>query len=1004
MDTQLLDQLARDLQGTLHHSDTMRILYATDASAYQEMPLAVAIPKSEDDIIRLVQFAREHGTSLIPRAAGTSLAGQVVGSGIVVDISQTFTQILEINANERWVRVQPGVIRDDLNHYLKEHGLFFAPETSTANRAMVGGMVGNNSCGLHSPVYGTTREHTLELRAILSDGSVTTFKPLTAEEFEKKCSGKTAVSDLETTIYRTLRDRLSDPTVQEEITSQFPKPEIPRRRNMGYAVDKLLTSEVFGGDEPFNFCRLLCGSEGSLAFITELKLNCEPLPPPVTGLACPHFHTLDDSLRANVIAMRHGARASELMDHHIIERTRANVMYRPDAYWIEGGPEAVLMIEFTGHTREEVDADIDAMYADMQAHGYGYHFPVLYNDDTKTAWNVRRAGLGLLGNIPGDAKAQPVIEDTAVAVADLPDYIAEFNQILARYNMSCVHYAHAGDGELHLRPLLNLKTAKGNEQFRIIAQEIAQLVKKYQGSLSGEHGDGRLRAEFLPLMIGEKNYALVKEIKATWDPQHIFNPGKIVDAPPMNEQLRYMPGHPTPQIDTIFDFELNQGILRAAEQCNGSGDCRKTHLSGGTMCPSYMATRNEKDTTRARANILRHFLTNSDKANRFDHGEIKDVMDLCLSCKGCKAECPSNVDVGKMKAEFLQHYYEANGIPFRTRIIAYFTKLTALAALTPRLYNWAVTNRVVSKLIKQFTGFAPGRSMPRLHTTTLRKWYQKHHQPLLMQTNGFSGAAPTTPTGDEYTELPAVQAKGWGKVYFFCDEFTNYNDTEVGITAIRLLEKLGYTVEIPKHVESGRTFLSKGLLKQARAIAQKNIALLKDIVSEETPIVGVEPSAILTLRDEYIDLTRNEEQQQAHRIANCTFTIEEFIAREIDRGNITAEQFTQEKRVIKLHGHCHQKALSSLVPTKKMLSLPTHYEMHLIPSGCCGMAGSFGYEKEHFDLSMQVGELVLFPAVRQQPEDVIIAAPGTSCRHQIKDGTGRIAKHPVEVLYEALCD
>ena len=1002
METQLLDQLAATLDGPLHYNDTMRILYATDASAYQEMPLAVAIPRSEEDIVRLIQFAHQHRTSLIPRAAGTSLAGQVVGNGIVVDISQTFTQILEVNANEQWVRVQPGVIRDDLNQHLKEYGLFFAPETSTANRAMAGGMVGNNSCGLHSPLYGTTREHTLEIRAVLSDGSLTTFKALTPDEFDQKCRGETAVSDLEAALYRTLRDRLSNPAVQEEIVRQFPKAEIPRRRNMGYAVDRLLASEVFGGDEPFNFCQLLCGSEGSLAFVTEIKLNCEPLPPPFVGLACPHFRTLDESLRANIIAMKHGARASELMDHHIIERTRANLMYRPDTYWIEGNPEAVLMIEFRGDTQEEVDAAINAMHEEMSAQGYGYHFPILYNEDTSTAWNVRKAGLGLLGNIPGDTKAQPVIEDTAVAVADLPEYIAEFNQVLAKYDMSCVHYAHAGDGELHLRPLLNLKTQEGNDQFRVIAQEIATLVKKYRGALSGEHGDGRLRAEFLRFMIGDQNYELVKEIKATWDPQHIFNPGKIVDAPPMNEHLRYMPGHPTPKIDTIFDFELNQGVLRAAEQCNGSGDCRKTHLSGGTMCPSYMVTRHEKDTTRARANILRHFLTNSDKANRFDHDEIKEVMDLCLSCKGCKAECPSNVDVGKLKAEFLQHYYEARGVPFRTQVIAHFTKLTALAALTPRLYNWAVTNPVVSRLIKQVTGFAPGRSMPLLHTTTLRKWFQQHPALTQVQTNGLATPTSSVLEDEESYNKEAVPVKSKGKVNFFCDEFTNYNDTLIGAKAILLLERLGYEVEIPDHVESGRTFLSKGLLKQARAIARKNIRLLRHVVGEETPIVGVEPSAILTLRDEYIELTRGEEQQQAHRIAEHTFTMEEFLAREIDRGNITSDQFTQEPRTIKLHGHCHQKALSSLVPTKKVLTLPKHYEMHLIPSGCCGMAGSFGYEKEHFTLSMQVGELVLFPTVRRQPEEVIIAAPGTSCRHQIKDGTGRIAKHPVEILYEAL--
>ncbi len=1000
MDTQHLERLARKLQGELHCDETRRILYATDASAYQEMPMAVAIPETEEDIVQLVHFANEHQVSLIPRAAGTSLAGQVVGHGIVVDISQKFTNILEVNESEQWVRVQPGVIRDDLNVSLKEYGLFFAPETSTANRAMIGGMVGNNSCGLHSPIYGTTREHVIAVRAILSDGNVTEFKTLTPEEFENKVLGLTAVSQREIDIYKQVKERLSDPEVQQEIRAQYPKKEIKRRRNTGYAIDVLLESELFTeGGEPFNMCKLICGSEGSLAFITEIKLNCLPLPPKETGVACLHFNSIDESLRANVIAMKYGAGASELMDHHIIERTRANIEYRKLTYFIEGDPKAVLMIEVARDTRQEVDAILSAMIAEIKSHQLGYHFPVLYNEDAKSAWDVRKAGLGLLGNIPGDNKAQPVIEDTAVSVEDLPGYIAEFTQTLKKYGLSCVHYAHAGDGELHLRPILNLKTQAGNEMFRTVAQEIAALVKKYRGSLSGEHGDGRLRAEFIQFMIGDKNYALIKEVKRTWDPNNIFNPGKIVEAPPMNQQLRYMPGHPTPEIETIFDFSENLGVLRAAEQCNGSGDCRKTAISGGTMCPSYMATRNEKDTTRARANILRHFLTNSAQPNRFAHEEIKDVMDLCLSCKGCKSECPSNVDIGKLKAEFLQHYYDDKGISFRTKIIAYFTRLTSLAALTPRLYNWAVTNPLISKLIKSVTGFAAGRSMPLLHKTTLRHWYEKHRlQKLAVHTNGFMDLSTKAPS----QEQTPTQAKFQGKVYLFCDEFTNYNDTEIGIKTILLLERLGYEVEIPKHIESGRTFLSKGLIRKAKEIAIKNIAYLKDLVSEETPIIGIEPSAILTLRDEYIDLTRGKEKEDAQTIAKHTYLLDEFIAREIDKGRIKKEAFTKEKRLIKLHGHCHQKALSSLVPTKKMLSLPENYEVHLIRSGCCGMAGSFGYEKEHFEVSMRIGELVLFPVVRQQPEEVIIAAPGTSCRHQIKDGTGRIAKHTAEILYEAL--
>jgi Fe-S oxidoreductase len=545
-----------------------------------------------------------------------------------------------------------------------------------------------------------------------------------------------------------------------------------------------------------------------------------------------------------------------------------------------------------------------------------------------------------------------------------------------------VHYAHAGSGEIHLRPIINLKTKEGNELFRKIAEEIATLVKKYNGSLSGEHGDGRLRGEFIKQMVGEKNYQLMREIKYTFDPQNIFNPNKIVDTPSMNKMLRYEPGQHTPKFNTVFRY-YNQDVLQHAEQCNGSGDCRKTHLSGGTMCPSYMATRNEKDTTRARANVLREFLTRSDKLNRFDHEEIKEVMDLCLSCKGCKSECPSNVDMAKLKAEFLQHYYDAHGVPLRSKLIANFNNSARLGALFPGMYNFMMTNKGMSSLVKKFSGFALERSMPTIHETTLKKWYKKSRLPVA------SYRKPET---------------GNRKLYLFCDEFTNYNDTEIGIKAILLLEKLGYEVIIPEHEESGRAWLSKGLVRDAKKIANKNIALLSSLITDETPLIGIEPSAILTFRDEYVDLADDDKFEAAKQLAKNVFTIDEFIAREIERGNIKAVQFSNETRKIKLHGHCHQKALSSVAPTVKLLSLPANYSVETIPSGCCGMAGSFGYEKEHYDISMKIGELVLFPSVRIASEDIIIAAPGTSCRHQIKDGTGRIAKHPVEVLFEALLE
>jgi FAD/FMN-containing dehydrogenase/Fe-S oxidoreductase len=978
MNPNLLEQLAGELEGELHFDSTFRTLYATDASAYREVPTAVAFPKTVADIKKLIAFARRNHTSLIPRTAGTSLAGQVVGSGIIVDVSRTFTKILELNAEEHWVRVEPGVIRDELNLFLRPHGFYFGPETSTANRAMIGGMVGNNSCGSNSLIYRSTREHLLSVKALLSDGTETEFTSLSPEQFEAKCQGEGTASDLETRVYQAVKAMLSHPETQAEIRREFPKPSV-ERRNTGYAVDLLLETKPFTpAAEDFNFCKLIAGSEGTLAFLTEIKLNVSPLPPKKLGLLCIHTNTIDEALRANLVALKHHPSACELMDHYILECTKANIEQRQNRFFVQGDPGAILVVEIARDTAEEVQRVADALIADLQAAGYGYHYPLVTGPDTKRVWTLRKAGLGLLSNIPGDAKPVAVIEDTAVDVEDLPDFIREFNDILKQHDLYCVHYAHAGSGEIHLRPIINLKTAEGNRLFRTIAEEIARLVKKYRGSLSGEHGDGRLRGEFIPWMVGEKNYRLLEEIKRTWDPDNIFNPGKIVQTPSMNTFLRYEPGQETPEFDTVFHFRQEQGILRAAELCNGSGDCRKTHLTGGTMCPSYMVTRSEKDTTRGRANMLREFLTRSPKVNRFDHEEIMDAMDLCLSCKGCKSECPSNVDVAKLKAEFLQHYYDANGVPFRTRMVGNFTKANQLAALAPGMYNFLFKNNFTANIAKKMMGFAPQRSIPLLQETTLRQWFRKHQQK----------PRPVAPTK--------------GVVNLFCDEFTNFNDTDIGIKAVLLLEKLGYEVRLPKHEESGRTYLSKGLMRDAKKLAQQNVALLKDLVHGDAPLVGIEPSAILTLRDEYLDLVDEDQLADAKKIAANSWLFDEFIDMERFKGNITQDAFTKEKRHVKLHGHCHQKALSSLVHTQKMLSLPANYMVDIIPSGCCGMAGSFGYEAEHYEVSMQVGELVLFPAIRKQPEEVIIAAPGTSCRHQIKDGTGRKALHTLEVLYDAL--
>ncbi|WP_027421393.1 FAD-binding and (Fe-S)-binding domain-containing protein [Crocinitomix catalasitica] len=967
----VLEKLAQDLEGEFHYSDMMRVIYATDASVYREMPLAVALPMNIDDLKKLISFANEYHTSLIPRAAGTSLAGQIVGNGIVVDISKHFNQILEFNAAEKWVKVQPGVVRDELNDFLAPYNLFFSPITSTANRAMMGGMVGNNSSGATSIIYGSTRDHVLSLNTLLSNGEEVTFKALNADEFDKK----TKLDSLEGTIYQQIKLELDQTKNQENIRTHFPKKSI-HRRNTGYALDYLLETAVFSAtNTPFDFCKLLTGSEGTLAFTTEIKLHLDAVQKPQDVMVCIHFSQVAESLRATQLAMKHTPTQCELIDKIILDCTKENINQNKNRWFIEGDPEALLMIEFREDTIAEAMFKAETLVADLKAHEMGYAFPIIPPAHTEKIRDLRKAGLGLLANIPGEKKAVACIEDTAVALEDLADYIGEVGDMLDGFGQKQVVYAHAGAGELHIRPILNLKDGKDVEQFYQIGEASAKLVKKYEGSLSGEHGDGRLRGAFIPIMVGEENYQLFKRIKATWDPNNIFNPNKIVDTPPMNTSLRYEADVKAKEIKTVFNFKENGGILRSAEKCNGSGDCRKLPLSGGTMCPSYQATRNEKDTTRARANTLREFLTQSDKENPFDHKEIKEVMDLCLSCKGCTSECPSNVDMSTLKAEFLHKYYQTNGVPLRAKAFAYINVFNNLGGIAPRVYNFFLTNPLLSKTAKKFLGVATERSLPTIHKISLRKWYQKNYK--------------------------QSTAKN-GTVILFCDEFTNWNDTEIGIKTIQLLQALKYHVQLVEHPESGRAAISKGLLNRAKEMANQNVEIFKHLIDEQTPLLGVEPSAILSFRDEYPRLVDANLVDTAKRIGKSTFMIDEFLAMEMKKGKITAADFTADKKQLLLHGHCHQKSLGDINDCIGVLSLPANYLVTLIPSGCCGMAGSFGYEKEHFELSQQVGEMVLFPAINNSSKNVQVVAAGTSCRHQIKDATERKAIHPVEVLWAAL--
>ncbi len=962
-------KLKSRLNGELLTDDLSKKLYATDASVYRILPVAVALPKDKADIKALIQFANENNTSLIPRAAGTSLAGQVVGNGIVVDVSKYFTRILNVNKSTKTVTVQPGVVRDELNNYLKPFGLFFGPNTSTSNRCMMGGMVGNNSSGTTSIQYGVTRDKVVSLKTLLSDGSEVEFKEISKEAF----FNKTKLQTLEGDIYRTIYEQLKSSKVQQYIRDNFPKKEI-HRRNTGYAIDELINSNNFSeSDTKFNMCKLLTGSEGTLAFTTEITLQLDDLPPKENAMVALHFDSISKCMKSVKTLMKHNLHTCEMMDDTILNLTKHNKQQQQNRSFILGEPKAILMCELKAESKDDLDIAVHGFIATTEKLGLSYTAPVLVGREIDKALELRKAGLGLLGNMIGDKKAVACIEDTAVALHDLEDYIAEFSSLMTSYDQNPVYYAHAGAGELHLRPILDLKQSKDVELFRRITTDVAHLVKRYKGSMSGEHGDGIVRAEFIPLMIGDANYQILKHIKSAFDSKNIFNPGKIVDAFPMDKNLRYEIDRREPKIETVLDFSGSQGILRETEKCNGSGDCRKLPEFGGVMCPSYRATRNEKDTTRARANALREYLTNSEKTNKFNHKELKEVFELCLSCKACASECPSSVDVASLKAEFLYHYQKENGFKFKDKFFANSTKYNKIASKAPGFYNTLFKTKFVAGFLKIALGMHPKRSFPQLSKSSFSKQVKR---------------------------LTFHVKNPKKEVYLFVDEFTNFLESSIAVDAKFLLEKLGYNVHCVSDLESGRSFLSKGFLEEARTIANNNVNYFKNIVNDDFCLLGIEPSAILTFKDEYLKLADNK--TLAKSIAERTFLIEEFIQKEIELGNITPEQFTTEIKSIKFHGHCYQKALSNQKSSFDILNLPKNYNVTIIPSGCCGMAGSFGYEKDKYDVSMQIGEQTLFPAIRKAPKDTIIAANGTSCRHQIKDGTGVIAKHPITILKEAL--
>ena len=951
------EELSGKIEGEVQAEDYIRRIYATDASVYRELPKAVVFPKNNSDVQQIIKFANEQQLSLIPRAAGTSLAGQVVGDGLVLDISKHFHKIGELNKAEHSIWVQAGVVRDSLNQYLAPHQLLFGPETSTSNRCMIAGMVGNNSCGSRSLVYGSTRDHLLELKGFLSDGSPVHFKDLNKAEIEEKLR----LDNLEGEIYRGVISLLKSEEDRKLILNNYPHPDIPRR-NTGYALDLLCNSIAFGGDEPFNICKLIAGSEGTLALITDIKLNLVPTAPEHKGLVCLQFNSLHDCLLANTACLQFEPLACELIDHYILECTIDHPTFKKYASFVEGKPAAVLVVEFAEKSAEALMQKHEALCEHLKKKGLGYAYPMLTGNQMNEVWELRKAGLGLLSNIPGDAKPVAVIEDTAVRAIDLPQYIQDFNAILKQHDLYCVHYAQAATGELHLRPILNLKEKEGREKFRIIAEEIAKLVKQYNGSLSGEHGDGRLRAEFIEFMIGSDAYAKNISVKQLFDPKNLLNPGKIVHAPKMDEDLRYDEGMQVPEIETALNFESTGGFIRSAEMCNGSADCKKPAEAGGTMCPSFMATREERDSTRARANILREMIGRGGEV-KFDQQEVKEVLKFCLSCKACKSECPSNVDMAKLKAETDYQIIKESGASLQQKQFGFFAKNYKRATKFPRLFNWMIQLSITKKL----SGIHPKRSLPQLAKKEFFKGFKNMHE-----------------------------AENCD-VFLYVDEFTRYLEPEIAFDCLRLLEKLGYKVYVPLLEESGRSLISKGFLKHAKEVCNKNLNSLSKLAKK--PIIGIEPSAILSFRDEYLDLADASLVEFSKALADRTFLLDEFLSAEIESGRLKRGQFKSgQQSTVYIHGHCHQKTLSNVGFTQTSLNLIPEIKIEKIPSGCCGMAGSFGFQSQNYFLSQQIGELVLFPKIRKIPTKKNIVASGTSCRHQIKEGTGVRSYHLASYL------
>ena len=956
-----------------------RALYATDASVYQIVPLLVAFPGTAADVAAAVAVCGRFGVPITARGGGTSQAGQSIGAGVVLDCSKRFDRVIEIDPAGRWARVEPGVVLDELNRALKAHGLLFAPDISTSNRATIGGMIANNSSGARSVLYGKTIDHVLELRAVLSDGSVVDLVPLTEPEVDARC----ARESLEGACYRATRRLAAEHA--EEIARRFPR---ILRRVGGYNLDAFVPRGVAGhgdggsdGDSPshFNLARLFIGSEGTLGVTVEAKLRLVELPRARATLVV-EFDGLLDALAATPLILRHHPAAVEVVDKYVLDSTRLNPEASRLRFFLEGDPAAILLIELYGEDADELTPRLAALRDDLERDGFGYHHLALTDPSFQAmVWKLRTMALGLSMAEKGDAKAISFVEDTAVAPEHLHDYIAEFLAIIARHGTKAGVYAHASVGCLHVRPVINLKTEEGVRKFESIAAEVSDLVLKYGGALSGEHGDGLVRSPFQEKMYGAALYSAFRELKRTFDPLNLLNPGKIVDAPPLATNLRYGPGYvtPTPAVATTFDFTADGGLLPAAELCAGVGACRKKYE--GTMCPSFQATREEKDSTRGRANLLRMAITGQFGFTGFTDPHVHEVLDLCLECKACKGECPTNVDMARIKAEFLHQFYREHGLPRRNQVFGRVAELGRVGSALAPVSSWMARNGMTRWLNEKLLRIDRRRVPPAFAQRTLVRRFRDSW-----------GDGPTDPSG-----YP---------VLLFPDTFTNYFEPRIGVATIELLRRTGCSVTLgpPGLRCCGRPLISNGMLDQAVANARVNVDDLYRWSRHGGKITACEPSCILTIRDDYPALLQGELRSRAQEVAEICVTPEELIEWSQVREAGPKLRFNLGPRRILLQAHCHQRSLIGVGSTLAALHAIPGAEVIDLDAGCCGMAGSFGYEVEHYEISRLVGEQRLLPAVRQAEPEAVIVAPGFSCRLQIRHFTGREAVHPAELLQSCL--